>query len=127
VRYLVDTDWVIDASGGVLSAQNILDELSDDGIGVSIVSYGEIFEGAFSDTDPDARLALFRIHLTTFQLVPLTPDIMENFRRIRASLRRRGQLIPDIDLQIAATAVTRNLRHFTRVSGLKRYDRANPS
>lgn len=129
MRYLVGTDWIIDAFGGQAPAQRILNDLTDDGIGVSIVSFGEVFEGAFSDPDPSKRLALFRAHLDTFQLVPLTPDIMENFARIRAALRSQGLLISEIDLQIAATAVTmdltlltRNLRHFARVPGLKIYD-----
>lgn len=126
MKYLVDSDWVIDAFAGILSAQRTLDALGGDGIGISIVSYGEIFEGAFGDPDPPARLALFRVHLETFRLVPMTVDVMENFARIRAILRRQGQLIPDLDLQIAATAVTleltlitRNQRHFARVPGLK--------
>ncbi|MEA2511263.1 MAG: hypothetical protein QOJ59_750, partial [Thermomicrobiales bacterium] len=52
--------------------------------------------------------------------------------RIRSFLRSQGRLIPDIDLQIAATAVsldltlvTRNLRHFSRIPGLKIYDRGS--
>jgi predicted nucleic acid-binding protein len=128
VRYLIDTDWVIDAFAGFRSAQHTLDDLSDEGIGVSIVSYGEIFEGAFGDRDPAAQLALYRVNLATFQLIPLTVDIMENFGRIRARLRRAGNLIPDVDLQIAATAVTldltlltRNHRHFARIPGLRLY------
>jgi predicted nucleic acid-binding protein len=131
VRYLVDTDWIIDVFGGSVYARRILNRLSTDGLGVSITSYGEIFEGAFSDPDPSARLTLFNRHLSTFRLVPLTPDIMENFGQIRADLRGRGQLIPDTDFQIAATAITQNLslltrdlRHFTRVSGLVIFDPA---
>lgn len=125
MRYLVDTDWVIDALAGIASAQRTLNDLSGDGIGISIVSYGEVFEGAFGDPNPVARLATFRVNLATFQLVPLTIDIMEAFARIRANLRSQGQLIPDLDLQIAATAValnltliTRNHRHFARIPGL---------
>jgi tRNA(fMet)-specific endonuclease VapC len=129
VKCLVDTDWIIEAFGGIAFTQQIFNRLSGDGIGVSITSYGEIFEGAFSDPDPSARLALFTLHLATSQLVPLTPDIMENFGRLRADLRGRGQFIPNTDIQIAATAITldpslaiRDLRHFTRVAGLKIYD-----
>ena len=53
---------------------------------------------------------------------------MEQFARIRARLRRQGQLIPDLDLLIAATAVThgltlvtRNRRHFERIPELALY------
>lgn len=48
--------------------------------------------------------------------------------RLRAAPRRQGQLIPDMDLLIAATAlvenlilVTRNIRHFKRISALRLY------
>jgi predicted nucleic acid-binding protein len=50
---------------------------------------------------------------------------MERFARIRAELRSQGQLIPDLDILIAASAleyelslVTRNTRHFRRIPGL---------
>jgi predicted nucleic acid-binding protein len=53
---------------------------------------------------------------------------MERFAFIRADLRRRGQLIPDLELLIAATALhhdltllTRNVRHFDRIPELRRY------
>jgi predicted nucleic acid-binding protein len=53
---------------------------------------------------------------------------MTTFARTRAGLRARGILIPDLDLLIAATALehdltllTRNRRHFDRITGLKLY------
>lgn len=56
----------------------------------------------------------------------LDDAIMERFARIRSDLRARGQLIPDLDLAIAATALehdltllTRNARHFSRIPNLR--------
>lgn len=53
---------------------------------------------------------------------------MEIFARTRSALRRAGTRIPDMDLLIAATAIhhdvtllTRNVRHFTRITQLKLY------
>jgi tRNA(fMet)-specific endonuclease VapC len=53
---------------------------------------------------------------------------MEIFGRTRSGLRRAGQLIPDLDLLIGATALhhdlillTRNRRHFTHIPGLRLY------
>ncbi|MER3559173.1 MAG: hypothetical protein C4336_06790 [Armatimonadota bacterium] len=53
---------------------------------------------------------------------------MARFAEIRAHLRRRGELIPDFDLLIGATALvhdltvlTFNLRHFQRIPELKLY------
>lgn len=128
MRYLVDSDWVIDGIGLIPGTQAVLDRLAWDGIAVSIVTLGEVFDGAFSTVDPQRMLHIFRGYLEAFAVVPLTDPIMETFARLRASLRRQGRLIPDIDLQIAATAVTlnltlvtRNLRHFSRVPDLSLY------
>lgn len=53
---------------------------------------------------------------------------MERFAETRASLRGRGQLIPDFDMLIASTALhhdltilTFNLRHFQRIPDLEIY------
>jgi predicted nucleic acid-binding protein len=53
---------------------------------------------------------------------------MERFGRIRGQLRRDGNLVGDMDLLIASTAiahdltlVTRNRRHFERIPGLELY------
>ena len=128
LTYLVDTDWVIDAYIGTPASVRVLDRLSDDGLGVSIISSGELFEGAFGFPDPQARLAQFRVLLNRFTTIPLSDPIMEVFARTRARLRRSGQLIPDMDLLIAATAlnhdltlVTRNRRHFDRIPDLTLY------
>ena len=128
MSHLVDSDYLIDALAGVPAALGTLDRLGDAGPAVSIVSSGELFEGAFGAPDPAARLRRIRVLLAGFVTLPLTDPIMEEFGRLRAQLRRDGRLIPDFDLAIAATAlthdltlVTRNLRHFGRVEGLRLY------
>lgn len=128
MRYLVDSDWLIDAFLGVPAAVNLLARLRDDGLAVSIVSYGELFEGAAGTPDPVAELARFRRFLARLALLSRDDAVMERFAYIRAELRRRGQLIPDLDLLIAATALhhdltllTRNVRHFKRIPELRLY------
>jgi tRNA(fMet)-specific endonuclease VapC len=128
VRYLVDSDWLINAMSGRPIALNTLDHLSASGLAVSIVTVAEIFEGAFSTDAPEETLMAFRHFLSAFPQISLTDPIVERFARVRASLRRQGQLIPDMDLLIAATAlegdltlVTRNVRHFDRIEDLKVY------
>jgi predicted nucleic acid-binding protein len=128
VRYLIDSDWLIDVYVGVPAAAAIADSLTNQGIGVSIVSYGELFKGAFPSPDSQARLARYRALLERFELLPLSDPIMEIFGRTRSGLRRTGMLIPDLDLLIAATAIhhhlillTRNLRHFQRIPELQLY------
>ena len=128
MSYLIDTDWLIDTFVGTPTAVLVMNSLSDQRLAVSIVSYGELFEGAFGVPDPVAQLTRIRTFLEPFSAVSLSEPIMELFGRTRSHLRRSGMLIPDLDLLIAATAVyhdlillTRNLRHFERIPELKIY------
>jgi predicted nucleic acid-binding protein len=128
VTYLVDSDWLIDAFLGVPAAVNLLARLRHEGLAVSIISYGELFEGAIGAPDPANELVRFRRFLARLALLELADSVMERFARVRAELLRRGQLIPDLDLLIAATALhhdltllTRNVRHFHRISDLRLY------
>jgi tRNA(fMet)-specific endonuclease VapC len=128
VTYLVDSDWLVDAMVGVQSALTALQRHAIDGLAVSIISVGELFEGAFASTHPQRDLANLRSFLAPFPVIPLSEPIMELFAQHRHRLRRRGALIPDLDLLIAATALdqgltlmTRNVRHFSRIPMLQLY------
>ena len=47
MSYLLDTDWAIDALAGKRNAAATLSELFADGVAMSWVTVGEIYEGAF--------------------------------------------------------------------------------
>lgn len=128
MRYQIDSDVLMDIFIGVPRAAQTLRESRRDGAGVSIVAYAEVFEGAFGYPDTDSQLAPNRQFLSQFEMLPLSDPIAEIFASVRSDLRRVGNLIPDLDLLIAATAlhhdvtlVTRNLRHFDRIAGLRTY------
>lgn len=129
MRYLVDSDWLINAAAGRPLAQRTLAHLSNEGLAVSIIAVAEVYEGAFGIPDPQLTLAGLRDFLSDFAILPLTDPIVEHFARMRAALRRQGQLIPDMDLLVAATAIeedliliTHNVRHFTRIPDLALYE-----
>ena len=61
-------------------------------------------------------------------VLSVTRGVAKRFAVIRGHLRQQGQLLPQPDLLIAATAmhhnltlVTRNTRHFQRLPGLTLY------
>lgn len=128
MRYLVDSDWLIDAIGGLPYAAQALEALEGGIPAISIISSGEFYDGAANAAEPDLEIARIREFLGTFAVLGLDDSTMEIFARVRAHLRRRGQMIPDFDLLIAATALqhdltllTRNIRHFSRVPDLRLY------
>lgn len=84
--------------------------------------------GPWAPPKPEAHLASFRQFLDPYQVLNLNNPIVERFAAIRLDLRRRGQLITDFDILIAATAIhydltlcTYNLRHFERIPVLQLY------
>jgi tRNA(fMet)-specific endonuclease VapC len=128
VSYLVDTDWIIDGIAGIGNARATLERLSPNGLAVSIITLGELYEGAYASEHPEDRLTTFQQFLEGFVIFGLTDAVMHTFAKTRAKLRRSGNIIPDMDLLIAATArtfdltlLTRNIRHFERIPDLKIY------
>src|SRR5438105_138401 len=119
--YLLDTDWLIEAIAARQRTVAIVEKLADAGLAISSISLAELYEGAFYSPNPQASLDTFRRLLRGYRLLLPDGPIMERFAELRAFLRRRGQLIEDFDLLIAATALHHNLtlltynrRHFER-------------
>ena len=93
----------------------------------SAVVIGELFKGAFRSRDRERHLRnIDERVLPALTVLPYDTGVAREFGALRAHLEERGELLPDADLQIAATAVrhgltlvTGNLRHFARVPGLE--------
>jgi tRNA(fMet)-specific endonuclease VapC len=52
IKYLIDTDWVIDHLNHIEPVVNKIKELRPEGLGVSIISLAELYEGVYSSRDP---------------------------------------------------------------------------
>lgn len=86
----------------------------------------EIYDAAFNSPNPEAHLANSRQFLGGLRTIGLNDQIAERFAETRSFLRRRGMLIPDFDILIAATALhddltllTFNVQHFRRIPDLR--------
>lgn len=128
MKYLVDTDWIIDGLGGNAEALSVLGRLSDEGVAVSAISVGEVLEGACSFPDPQRTIDGYREFIAGLAVLPVDDRVAARFAEIRWTLRRQGNLISDFNLLIAATALehdlallTRNVRHFRRIHDLRLY------
>lgn len=129
MTYIIDSDWVADFLKGTPEALSLLQRLAPSGLAISVVTYGEILEGIHYGSDPERHRRDFQQFLRFVDIVGLdTPDFAR-FAVARGELRLTGQIIGDLDILIAATAVgndltlvTRNLKHFQRIPDLKIYD-----
>ena len=85
-RYLLDTDWIVDVLNGQEKAIHAVLELAPAGLAVSIITYGELCEGAAFAHEPQPALSGLRHFLKGKAILPLTQPIMERFAQIRGSL-----------------------------------------
>ena len=128
MTYLLDTDWVIDFLRGRIAAHQLPTSLRSGELAISLVTYGEIYDGIDQSADPiNAEVGFLRL-LRYLAIVPLDEASIRRFFQVRGELRRRGTPLEDLDLIVAATAlhhnltlVTRNRRHFARVPNLTLY------
>ena len=126
MQYLVDTDWVIDYLHRADRTVRRLEELLPDGVGLSVISLAELYDGLVGSRNPDADADALRLFLEAVDVVPLDDAACRVFGAERARLREEGNLIGDMDILIGATAVSNNLtllsnntRHFERMQGLR--------
>ena len=93
----------------------------------SAVVIGELYKGAYRSAVSDRHISNIEQRiLPAVTVLPYDTGTAKVFGRIRAELEEKGAILPDADLQIAATAVghglelvTGNLQHFSRINGLK--------
>lgn len=125
MEYLVDTDWVIDYLHRADRTVRRLEAHLAEGVGLSIVSLAELYEGLARSTDYDAQAEALHLFLEAVDIVPLDDAACRVFGDERARLRQEGNLIGDMDILIGATAISNNLTlltnnrsHFERLQGL---------
>jgi tRNA(fMet)-specific endonuclease VapC len=98
----------------------------ESGLCISDVSMYELFYGAENYEDPQRRAGVINDFAERLTVIPFDTDAARHAGNIAANLSRTGQRIGSNDILIAATArarglvlVTRNLREFNRVEGLR--------
>jgi predicted nucleic acid-binding protein len=130
MKYLVDTDWVVDYLYGNPQAQHLIAALEPDGLAISIITYLEIHEGIQLSRDPVDADRAFRAFLRRVQLLPLSRTVAKSVAAIRAVLRKNKAAMSHraLDLIIAGTALaydlellTRNTKDYTDVPNLRLY------
>lgn len=109
--YLLDSDILIDYFAAEESVVQRVNQMSLEGIALSIVSYMEVIQGIMSaDTDGSVEAA-FRVFLQTTPVVPFSEPVARRCAGIRLDLQRRGHRVRTraLDLIVAATAIENGL------------------
>ena len=123
--FLVDTDWIIHYLNGNKRVVEKLKSLNEEGLGISIISLAELYEGIYYSTDPMGNEDGLNDFLTGVTVLGIEEEICRIFGKERGRQRKQKRLIGDIDLLIASTCLyynlpllTNNRRHYEMVEGL---------
>lgn len=124
--YLIDTDIFIYSLKGKEIVINNFKEKRNFPKSMSVITYGELIYRAKKSRFEEKNLANIRRLIEIFPVINITTAIMEAFGEIKAKLEKSGNIIDDMDLLIASTAlshnlilVTNNIKHFQRIDGLE--------
>ena len=124
--FLLDTDTIIYNLKGNEAIKKNLQHHIDATMKISVITLMELYYGAYKSDKLSSNLAKVRTIESTFEIIPNGKESAENFGMIKASLEKSGTRLDDFDLTIAScalahnlTLVTNNLKHFSRIEGLK--------
>ncbi len=127
LAYLLDTDTCVFLLKGDARVKSRVARVGVNALAVAIPTVGELYFGAYNSERVEANLIRVRGFLTppAPTILPIDDAAAESFGKFKASLRRAGTPIGDVDLLIAGvassralTVVTNNIAHFSRVPGL---------
>ena len=128
MKFLADTDWIINFLRGHQQTVEILSWLYDEGLGISVITFSEVYEGIyrFENEKRDELEENFHDFLRGVQILNVDENIAMIFAEQRAKLRRENKLIDNFDLLIGSTALfynlellTNNVKHFERIKTLR--------
>lgn len=125
--FVLDTDHCVAVLRGQL---HLADKVApDDELAVTAITVGELIWGARRSQRVKENLDAIGRLLEAVRVLSPDREAAERFGNLKAELEAEGAPLEDFDLLIAsialvhnATLVTHNLRHFSRIEGLKLAD-----
>ena len=92
----------------------------------TFVSACELYEGAYRSNNPEKELERVEKVLGVLTILMPSAELADSFGKVSGNLENNGQPIGNFDVLIACiamkngeTLVSRNIKHFDRIQGLK--------
>jgi len=129
MNYILDTSAIIDILRGKEPVKKFISDHLDSTFSTSCICEAEVAEGVYREEKeniPIRQKQMKKLFASFHQVLPFNPAQADIAGRIRAELGRAGTMIDDLDILIAAAAVnlqasivTKNPKHFSRVKNLQ--------
>jgi tRNA(fMet)-specific endonuclease VapC len=124
-RFLIDTNICIYHIKGLYDIDKKIAKVGVENCFLSEISIAELKFGVENSENKKRNKKNVDKFLELFQVIPIS-SCFDIYAREKAKLKKQGNLIDDFDLLIGCTAiandmilVTRNVKHFQRLSSIK--------
>jgi len=126
MKFLLDTDTLIYFLKGHKNIVAQITEIPPINIVTSIINHAELLSGAYNSLQKKQNLVKIKLFLEKIEVVPFCKKSSIIFAEQKSLLKRKGNIIADLDLMIASialsqnmTLVTNNVKHFNRIKKLE--------
>jgi tRNA(fMet)-specific endonuclease VapC len=127
LNYLLDTNICIYiAKQKPLSVLNKFKKMSVGDLAMSMITYGELYYGASKSHHSEKALGVLENLVSLIPALPMPTQAGKFYGEIRGVLEKKGKMIGNNDLWIAAhalaldvTLITHNMKEFLRIDKLK--------
>ena len=93
---------------------------------ISSITVAELYFGAYNSQNFEKNIETIKNFLLPFEIINFDDKSSIEYAKIKADLRKKGQIIGELDMQIAGIALSNNLilvtnneKEFIRVNNLK--------
>ena len=123
-KYLIDTNICVYYIKGLFNLHGKFDKIGADNLYISEITIAELKFGIENSTKKDKNRKTVDKFINSIQVVPILGSL-DIYAKEKARLKKTGMLIDDFDLLIGSSAiandmilVTRNVKHFNRISDI---------
>lgn len=124
--FVLDTNICIYWLKGKYEIRRKIEQVGTDHLKITIISLAELKYGAYYSQKVNENLKNIDNFLKQVRILFFNNEAAGLFGKIKADLRRSGQIIEDFDILIASIVmgyddilVTGNVDHFSKINGLK--------
>lgn len=124
-RYMLDTNMVSHFIKGVSNVRDKVVSVPMSELGISAITEGDLLFGLAKKTDAKQLSMVVHEFLIRVDVLPWDSVAAACYGRLRADMQKKGKILDNLDLLIAAHALSLGLmlitndRAFTQVKGLK--------
>ena len=125
-KYILDSDILIYFLKGKEDIIQKVISLPKNDLYITIINYTELLYGIYNSNKISQNKEKILPFLENFKILQFDKKSSEVFAKLKAKLKKQGNIIADMDLMIASIAIankailfTNNIKHFERIKELK--------